>query len=217
MAVNLDVISAGHARLADLITGLTDDQARAASALPGWSRGHVLTHLAEHAKALKRQTEYALDGKLVDMYDGGLPSRAAAIEAGSGRPASALADDVVQSAKELETAWAAVGPDDWTRPVKYRDGTLEGTVLARWREVEIHSADLGLGRVDWSPEFCDYIIGFLSPRVPSDVSVVLPDRVLGEGEPVRVSGDPREIAAWLAGRDHSGVTFSRPLKLDPWP
>ncbi len=211
------MLRADHARLADLITGLTDDQARADSALPGWSRGHVLTHLAEHAKALKRQTEYALDGKLVDMYDGGPPSRAAAIQAGSSRPASALVDDVVQSAKELETAWDAVGPNDWERPVTYRNGTLEGIVLARWRELEIHSADLNLGHVDWSPEFCDYIIGFLSPRVPSGVSVALPDRVLGDGEPVHVSGDPREIAAWLAGRDHSGLTFSQPIELGPWP
>ncbi|MCE7003803.1 maleylpyruvate isomerase family mycothiol-dependent enzyme [Kibdelosporangium philippinense] len=217
MAVNLNVIFAGHARLANLIAGLTDSQTRADSALPGWSRGHVLTHLAEHAKALKRQASYALDGKLVDMYDGGLPRRAADIEAGSSRPASVLVDEVVQSAKDLETTWAAVGPEDWARPVKYRDGTLEGTFLARWREVEIHSADLNLGPVAWSPEFCDYIIDFMAPRVPPGISLVLPDRTLGVGEPVRVAGDLPDIAAWLAGRGDDGVTVTRPTELGPWP
>ena len=34
------------------IEGLTDDQAREPSLLPGWSRGHVLTHLARNADAM---------------------------------------------------------------------------------------------------------------------------------------------------------------------
>ncbi|WP_173129668.1 maleylpyruvate isomerase family mycothiol-dependent enzyme [Kibdelosporangium persicum] len=218
MAQKIAEVAAGHARLAEIVGTLTDDQARADSALPGWSRGHVLTHVANLARALTRQVEYALDGKLVDVYDGGAEGRAAAIEQGAGRPAAALADDVVQSAKELESAWAAVGPDDWARPVKHRDGTVADTVLVRWREVEIHTADLGLTPVRWSPEFRGHLFGFLSPRIPAGVSLVLPDRTLGEGEPVHVTGDLTDIAAWLAGRDYAGeLVFSRPIRLGPWP
>ncbi|MGH3326267.1 MAG: maleylpyruvate isomerase N-terminal domain-containing protein [Streptomycetales bacterium] len=39
-----------HRRLLDLSAALTDDGARAPSTLPGWSRGHVLTHLDGRAQ-----------------------------------------------------------------------------------------------------------------------------------------------------------------------
>ncbi|ALG10857.1 maleylpyruvate isomerase family mycothiol-dependent enzyme [Kibdelosporangium phytohabitans] len=218
MPVRIPEVAAGHVRLATLLTGLTDAAARADSALPGWSRGHVLTHLAELARALTRQVEHALDGKLVDMYDGGQDGRAAAIAKGAGRPARDLADDVVRSAQELETAWSAVGPADWRRPVAYRDGALVDIVLARWREVEIHSADLLLGPVTWSAEFSGYLIGFLATRVPPGTSLVLPGRVVGTGRPVRVTGELADVAAWLAGRSYAGdVSCGEEVRLGPWP
>lgn len=220
MPLRIPEVAAGHARLADLTTGLTETEARGDSALPGWSRGHVLTHLADLARALTRQVEYALDGKQIDMYDGGKEGRAASIEKGAGRAAQDLVDDVLQSAKDLETAWAAVGPDDWERRISYRDGTLVGTVLARWREVEVHSADLLLGPVHWSDEFATYLIEFLARRVPSDVSLLLPDRLVGYGHrnPVKVSGELPDIAAWLAGRSYAAnVRLAKEITLDPWP
>jgi len=39
-------------RLTADVCGLTDEQAREQSLLAGWSRGHVLTHLARNADGL---------------------------------------------------------------------------------------------------------------------------------------------------------------------
>ena len=75
------------------IDGLTDDQAREPSLLPGWTRGHVLTHLARNADAMVNLLTWARTGDETPMY----PSREqrnADIEAGSGRTASDLVADV---------------------------------------------------------------------------------------------------------------------------
>src|SRR5690242_5869899 len=62
------------------------------SGLPGWTVGHVLTHLARNAEALTNLLIWARTEVETPMY----PSRAARdadIEAGSGRPlAEQLAD-----------------------------------------------------------------------------------------------------------------------------
>lgn len=46
-------ISASTGRLLATASALTDEQVRAASLLPGWSRGHVLTHIARNADGLR--------------------------------------------------------------------------------------------------------------------------------------------------------------------
>src|SRR6478609_8364322 len=42
----IDQVERSQARLDLTLAGLSEEQARGASALPGWSRGHVATHLA---------------------------------------------------------------------------------------------------------------------------------------------------------------------------
>lgn len=221
MAMNLTDVAAAHTRLELLIKDLTDEQARAASALPGWTRGHVLTHIANLGRALTRQV---IHGDRFEMYDGGQPGRDAAIEAGAGRSAGELRDDIRQSSRELTEAWAELTPADWSRPIQYRAATVAVTVPTRWREVEIHTADLalGYGPADWTPAFCTHLIDFLTPRVPDGTKLTLISPqgqwTLGEGEPVEVSGDVTDIAAWLAGREHRELTCGTALPaLGPWP
>lgn len=173
---------------------LTDDLARGPSALPGWSRGHVLTHLARNADAHWRMTDAALDDTLVPMYEGGREARNQAIEEQSGRPARALADDVRASATKLQAQWGQLaekewdlliqpgGPDTPTRTI--RDG-----VLSRWREVEVHHADLDLGytTADWSPAYVaidlprviESLPGWATPDAPRLMSWFLQDDTTG--------------------------------------
>jgi maleylpyruvate isomerase len=204
MTLLLEPIRYGHARLTDLTRDLTETQVRADSNLPGWSRGHVLIHLAELSRALTRQVRSALDGVLAEVYDGGRPARDATIEAGAGRPAADLIADVARTAADLDDAFSSV--DDWTRRVTYRDGTLTDIALCCWREVEIHTADLGLGYTpkEWTPDFCEYLVDYLAPRAPDGVELTLVAgerrRVWGEGDPVEVRGELSDVAAWLAGR-----------------
>jgi maleylpyruvate isomerase len=204
-------LDAGQTALRGLLTGLTDDAARAPSALPGWTRGHVLTHIEGVGRALARQARYAPLGKQIEVYDGGRPTRDAAIEAGHGRGAAELTAALADALDEVEASWAAVGPDDWDRPVAYRDGVL---------------LDAGLGRTStaWSQPFCEHLVDQLGPRVPDGVRLTLTatdgpwHRTIGAGAAVEVRGARTDLAAWLAGRRPLGPLTGDPLPaLGDWP
>ncbi|HZC40516.1 MAG TPA: maleylpyruvate isomerase N-terminal domain-containing protein, partial [Streptosporangiaceae bacterium] len=55
-------------RLLDTIAGLTEAQARAPSLLPGWTRAHVLTHIARNADGLANLLRWARTGTQTPMY-----------------------------------------------------------------------------------------------------------------------------------------------------
>ena len=219
------LVRTAHARVAGLIDGLTDAQARAASVLPGWSRGHVITHLTELARAFVRQVDVALDGRTAEVYEGGRAARDAAIEAKAGRPAAELRADLLAANAELDNAWQSLTDADWARPIRYRDGVLLDTAYARWRETEIHAADLDLGyrSADWSGELASYLVDFLAPRVPDGVALTITTdqvrRTIGSGAPIAVQGELTDVVAWLAGREPIGeLATTAPLpELGPWP
>ncbi|MDS1270545.1 maleylpyruvate isomerase family mycothiol-dependent enzyme [Lipingzhangella sp. LS1_29] len=204
------------------------DLVTAPSHLPGWSRGHVLTHLEQVAHAIAGQAHAALRSELVDMYPGGPSSRDMAIEAGASRSCAQLRSALEQAAARLSAMWQQVKPRDWQRPVRFRSATLIDTVLCMWREIEIHSVDVDLGyRADtWSAEFCTHLVEFLRPRCPEGQQLVLiasdadQQWTLGTGPAVTVTGPRNDLAAWLAGR-----VPARPLatsdgavpELGPWP
>ena len=109
-------------------------------ALPGWSVGHLLTHLARHADSAVR----ALDGE--PQYESGATGRAADIEAGAHRDAASLVADVRSSIWRLEGRWAA--PVDWEATSVTPSGAalpVADVPFRRWREVEVHHVDLELG------------------------------------------------------------------------
>jgi maleylpyruvate isomerase len=172
--------------MADLITGVDDSDLRRSSRLPGWTNGHVLTHLARNADAVCRRIDGALRGEAVEQYAGGASGRAAEIEAGAGRGARQIVDDAVQCAHRLDQAFAGLPDDCWARPVKtIRGGEVPVALLPyrRWREVEVHLVDLGLGFTssDWSPELVDRMLPTLVAGLPG-------------------RADARELAAWMLGR-----------------
>jgi maleylpyruvate isomerase len=186
----IDGCRAADARLLATLATLTDEVARQPSLLPGWTVGHVLTHVARNADSHVRRIEGALRDEVVDQYPGGWEGRAAAIEAGAGRPAAELVADVRHSAAALDAAWDSLPEEAWARFGRAVSGnavTMEALVFSRWREVEIHHADLGLGfgYQDWS----DALVAVELPRMLATV-------------PARLS-DPaarRQLCAWLWDR-----------------
>jgi maleylpyruvate isomerase len=151
----LDGCRSAHRQLRQHLASLTDQQARQPSLLPGWSVGHVLTHLARNADSHRRVFEAAALGVVAERYPGGAAQRTGEIEQGAGRPAAELLADVTESAVALEAAWDACR--SWEAA-----GTSQGAVeplwelpFKRWREVEVHLADLGLGWTSeqWSPAY----------------------------------------------------------------
>lgn len=113
-------VGAAVVRLNEVIAELDDPAVRAPSGLPGWPRGHVLTHIAYFSEAMTRQVTEALAGRFIEMSDGGRPARDAAIESGAARSAEELKRHVSKATTGLIAAWDRVGADDWARPVRHR-------------------------------------------------------------------------------------------------
>lgn len=83
-----------HALLVAALAGLTDQQCAGPSLLPGWTIGHVLTHLARNADSHVGMLLAANRGEVAVQYPGGLSQRAADIEAGADRPAAEQVADL---------------------------------------------------------------------------------------------------------------------------
>jgi maleylpyruvate isomerase len=170
--------------LVDDLAGLTDDDARRPSRLPGWSVGHVLTHLARNGDSVVWRLEGAARGELRDQYPGGLAQRRADIEAGAPRAAAELVADVVRSSDAVGRVMAELPDAAWDAPSRTSRGVVEDSrecVFSRWREVAVHHGDLGLGEV-----------GLPAPLVQEWLARELP----------RLGGrtDPAQLLAWVIGR-----------------
>lgn len=124
------------------------------SRLPGWTLGHVLTHLARNADSFVRVIEAAARGEVVERYVGGAAGRDAGIEAGADRSWAELVDDVVATSRAATVAFTRAADEDlWD--CRAIDGEVERPLgqfpMRRWREVEVHWVDLGIGHepADW--------------------------------------------------------------------
>jgi maleylpyruvate isomerase len=186
--------------LLDRITSLDEEQARGPSLLPGWSVGHVLTHIARNADSHTRMLRAAIAGRVTTQYDGGHDARTAGIEAGAARPAAELVADIAESSKGLEAAYADMTAEAWAGHGLNAGGEVwpcAAMPFHRWREVELHHVDLGLGYLpsDWPEEY-------VSRELTISLEL-LPERLDAEGR--------RSLLAWLVGR------ASQPGGLDPLP
>ena len=94
---SLDRLAAATGRLLATASALSDAQAREPSLLPGWTRGHVLCHIARNADGMVNLLNWARTGTETPMY-ASAESRTADIEAGAGRHAAELTADVRESA-----------------------------------------------------------------------------------------------------------------------
>lgn len=136
-------------RLMTTAASLTDEDVRGASLCEGWSRGHVLAHVARNAEGIARAARAATTGSGEAMY-AGQAERDAEIEAGARRSARELVDDVRHTAAELAPYLEAIHPHE------LKDVTFERTPggervyaarlpFMRLREVVIHHIDLDAG------------------------------------------------------------------------
>lgn len=192
-----------------LLSKLDESSVAEPSELPGWTRGHVLAHLAGISNAMARQLEYARRGETVELYDGGMDGRSKAINLAAGHGLADHTEAVTAALGAAIAAFDALGSDDWQARIAYRDGTVLDGGLALWRELTIHASDLrlGYGPETWSRPFCEHLIGFLAARVPETCKLVLqptglPQLGIGTGgTSIAITGMLTDIAAWLAGRE----------------
>lgn len=201
------------------IDSLTDQQLREPSGLPGWTRGHVVAHIANHAQGMGRALRGLRTGAPVPIYDS-QESRDADVEARSGSTAAELASYAqlacLRLAGELRLVKAVGEVERIPGGPRF---TIPELVEARWREVEIHHADLdaGYGPTDWPLAFAAYLLEDVAQHRGDEVDLTLHARDLDKTVLVGrgghgVAGTAADLAWWLTGRGHGeGLTSTRPL------
>jgi maleylpyruvate isomerase len=190
---------------------------RQPSLLPGWSRAHVLGHLARNADALVRTLEGARRGDRIPMYVGDA-ERTADIEATARLRPAELVEDVAASAERLERTWSQMTAADWAADAVSRSGPQPARRLigARWREVEIHRVDLdeGYGPGDWPASFVAPLLPSLldperlGPRLPAGLMVEVVNT--DSGQRWSVFGGPAGVGRTAAVRGTARGRGARP-------
>jgi maleylpyruvate isomerase len=190
-------VAVAQAKLLAVIQPLDDADVRRSSRLPGWTVGHVLSHLARNADSHRRRAEAAMENTVIDQYQGGWEGRKAEIDAGADRPAAALVDDVRLSAQQMDEAWRRAPEAAWNNVTRDVGGTvrpLSDLPARRWQELEVHLVDLGLGATfEMWPD--DFVATYL-PVWRATMS----GRLGGQQAPPTGLLDEREELAWLYGR-----------------
>jgi maleylpyruvate isomerase len=203
-------------RLIRTAEGLDDSAMSAPSALPGWTVGHVLTHVARNADAYTNLLTWARTGVETPAY-ASPTARLDGIDAGAERPVAEQIADLREAHERLADAAAAMPAEAWTFFLAPTGASAAAVPWARLREVEVHHVDLGRGYTpeDWSDAFALRLLRELVAGLPDFDLVLRPqgvDHALTIGNPEgapEVSGPTRSIAAWLAGRsDGSDLTVS---------
>jgi maleylpyruvate isomerase len=192
----------------------------------GWTRGHVLAHVARNAEAIGRLADWAVTGERHEMYPGGTQRRDADIEAGAGRSAAEQLRDVEDTAHALAQVLPRLADGIVAPEVEMRGGYLVASrtlPFLRLREVVLHHVDLDAGYTladvddDVLVRLLDDAVGRLrlSRRAPSMTlrtdegeswEVGHPDG--GAPEVTEVAGPPHALLLWLTRRIGSGVTSS---------
>ncbi|MFS3129512.1 maleylpyruvate isomerase family mycothiol-dependent enzyme [Nocardioides sp. Bht2] len=209
------------------ITALADDDFAAPSGLPGWSRGHVIAHVALNGEAFLRVLRLGAAEQPASMYDTA-EGRDLDIDAlASAAPAEIRARAIAVDEAISEALCAF--PEQLLDAVAHRlpDGggfafALREVPQRRLGEVEIHHADLGLAtssRAAWPVEFSELL---LSARTPGHrelrFTATDTDQTWGPDDaPVTLSGSSADLAWWLIGRGTGDGLTSSAGELPPTP
>jgi maleylpyruvate isomerase len=211
-------LDAATRRMISTVARLDDDDLRAPSLLPGWTRGHVVTHVARNADSHVNLLTWARTGVYTPQYPNP-DTRDAEIEAGAVRPAKEQLADLEESAARLAEAADELPIVAWRATVsgmRPPEHPAWYVLMRRLREVEVHHADLGteyFGWRDWADPYVSWELRDSLASWPDERSTIGGVAVsggrswdgLGEG-PV-VEGSARDLLAWITGRSAGeGVT-----------
>jgi maleylpyruvate isomerase len=210
---------------------LGDDALSVPSALPGWTRGHLLAHVAANADGLGNLIHWAATGEPTPMYSSP-EERAAGIERGPRLPGRDLQAWLDRSASALEDAMTRLSDEQWQASVTTAQGRTVPASEVPWmraREACVHAVDLGTG-VHFGDLPADFLIALCDDVVAKRGTSPGPSLVLlgsdsgerwelsGSTSAVTLVGPQAEISAYLTGRPHSLVTAAgeEAPALPPW-
>jgi maleylpyruvate isomerase len=182
-------------RMLRAVDHLDDASFASPSTLPNWTIAHIVAHLHLNAEAISRLVTWARTGVETQMYSSP-DQRSTDIESASSLPPTELRRLVRVSTAEMTVSFDALTPAMWEHKVITAQGrTVPATELIwmRFREVAVHSIDLGTGI-----SFTD-----LPPAAVAKLVEEIVAKRLGTGEAAA-------LAAWLTGRINAGPP------LGPW-
>lgn len=194
----------GTALLLEAADSLDEADYDGASLLPGWTRRHLVGHVAANADALGNLVHWAASGEETPMY-GSPEERIAGIERGVTMTAADLTGWVRHSAAALDRSTGWLTKRQWQVEVATAQGrTVPATEIPwmRSRELMVHSVDLdrGVGFADLPADFLEALVDDICAKRGLNAAT-LP------------TGPLPEVSAWLAGRPH--VLADAP-DLGPW-
>ena len=220
LRVSGDALLASLARLDD--AALTEP-----SRLPGWSRAHVVAHVAAAADSRVRLLAAAAEGRVESQY-ASVEARAEEIDRTAAYPPDRLRRRLAESVAALVAAAAGHPADRWDAPGDWLGVGLAPVgraVPSMRREYEYHHVDLDAGyeAADWPADFVAVelprVVEVMSgrPAAPT-VTVRTPDGTWATGEGgVSVSGPGAAALAWLTGRAGGDLEVDPPGPLPTMP
>ena len=143
----IGLLAAADQALASTMAKLTQEDLAAPSLCEGWSRAHVLAHLARNADALQHLVQWAAIGRETPAY-ASPEQRNQDIEEGAAQPLARLRADVIASSKAFASRVEVLGGRTDLHPVRIGAGALVPGDQVPWmrlREVTYHHVDLDRG------------------------------------------------------------------------
>jgi maleylpyruvate isomerase len=230
-------VQAATERVIQTAAAFDDEQIRRPSLCPGWTRAHVLAHVAANGRGTARLLTWIATGMQHLKYPS-VQARNDEIEEGSRQPAGALVGALEESAARVAAAMERISSDRWEVSVPDGGGgtgpqvTAAEILWSRLQELELHHVDLNASYTPahWSPEFAVRTLSDALRRIAKqDGSLALVVEATDTGTSgqigpsegaVLVTGPVRALTAWLAGRGSGdGLAVEPPgalPQLPPW-
>lgn len=200
-------------RLLGHTIGISESQWRQPTALPGWTRAHLATHLARNADHLTNSLMAIAAGEPQPERPSSAEERRI-LEEGADRSGLELQIDLDTSAGALQRAIDAV--TDWASGEVRLHGRLcplDRLPLARLNELEMHHFDLDPERdlAALDPDEAGWLLRWVADRrqqqsLPS-LRLISPSVEIelgGHIDRIDVRGSDVELWLWLSGRGRAG-------------
>lgn len=202
-------------RVDGAVASIDDAAMNEPCALPGWSRAHLVTHLARNADALVNLLHWARTGIEQAAYASD-EDRDADIEEGAQRLPQLIREDYLAATGRFRAAAKAMPERAWRGTATNRQGAeLYGHHIPWMRATEllVHLVDLDVGfgfadLGDLSPEALASVLDYVvhTYTIIDDAPAVRiragdRDYTVGDRQPeYDVAGSPVAVVAWLTGR-----------------
>ncbi|HEX3782282.1 MAG TPA: maleylpyruvate isomerase family mycothiol-dependent enzyme [Pseudonocardiaceae bacterium] len=233
----LTAVRRAQARVDEIVSALDEGTAHGPSLLPGWTRRHVISHLARNADGLVNLLIWARTGIEHPMYPSAA-DRDADIEEGSRRLLQIIQEDLGAASTRFFTAADKLPATAWSNTVSHRTANALPAAVIPWlrlTELLVHTVDLDLGvTLDETVTLAGETIGTVLTSVAdkyagrADVPSVTLEITMPTGPSLTITlGNPDDATAhltgsaaaalgWLTGRDNgSGLSGEVPA-LPAW-